>query len=151
MSIRELTNEDAIYIAKHLREVDLRECYCVMEVETPEQIAKDCMGDTNVKLVCCAVDGEPVAMFGINFSGQQSSGWLLATDRWKEVWKECTMAIKRIRDCLEAQTIVVMTAAFHTESHKWLESIGFKRDKVFAGFGKNGEDFFLMRGETKGG
>lgn len=150
MSIRELTSDDALYIARRLREVDSRECYCVMTVETPEQIAIDCMGDTNVKLVCCAADGEPVAMFGINFLGESGAGWLLATDRWNEVWIECTRAIKRIRNKLEAQTIVVMTAAFHVESHKWLELIGFKRDKVFAGFGKNGEDFYLMSGKTRG-
>lgn len=141
---------DALHIANNLREVDLRECYCVMETETPEQIAIDCMGNTNVGLVCFAADGEPVAMFGINFGGGNAFGWLLATDRWHEVWMECTKAIKRIRDKLTAQKISVLTAAFHTESHKWLELIGFKLDIVFPRHGKNGEDFYLMSGNTKG-
>lgn len=145
MSCRILTYADALHIAQHLREIDARECAEQSNETRPEYIADRCMNEINAKWVLCAPDGEPVAMFGVTHLHQGlGEAWLLATDRWGEVWRSATKFAIFLRRNLKLRRIQVHTAAFHTESHAWLALLGFKQEAVLRNYGTTGETFYLM-------
>lgn len=145
MKFRELQHEDALHIANNLRDVDQHECNCQCYDASSEALAERCMNPINAKWVVCSDDGEPVAMLGVSLLHPGvGEAWLLATDRWNEVWRTCTKLAIQIRDGLKLHRIQVHTAAFHTNSHAWLEVLGFQREAILRKYGSGGEDFYLM-------
>ena len=145
MSARLLTYNDALHIAQRLRAIDVRECAEQSYATRPEDIAALCMSEINAKWVICAADGEPVAMFGVSHLHHGlGEAWLLATDRWGEVWQSCTKFAVFLRRNLKLRRIQVHSAAFHRDSHAWLRLLGFEQEAVLRNYGITGEDFYLM-------
>lgn len=130
-------------VCQHIRADDLRE---ISETRwTSEDIAESLWQVPGGKFAVVH-DGIPVALLGVVpvWPGV-GQAWLIGTDeigsRGVEVMKASKRIIKTLLD-LEMHRIHAYSAVFHTQAHRWLEMIGFRRESTLKQYGKTGEDFY---------
>jgi hypothetical protein len=134
------------YITHRLREADRIECFCG-RLNTADALAIDAMAVPGFVDVCWLA-GAPVAAIG----GRQLwpgvwSVWAFGTDDWPRVIH--TLTKHTIRYLVPAMLNLgghraeCATHVDHHEAHAWLEWLGFEREALMRGHGRNGEDFYL--------
>lgn len=134
------------YIAHHLREVDQREVFAGRYTD-PDALAIDALtvpGFTDVVWL----DALPVAAIG---GREQWPGvwnvWCWGTDEFPKV--KLTLTRHILRTLVPAMIAQggwrgqCYSRHDHTESHAWLEWLGFEREAVMRQFGRDGSDFYL--------
>lgn len=92
------------------------------------------------------IDGDPVAAVGVSrLAPWLGSAWAFGTDRTRRIipaltrWGVAEWKHRLIADGF--RRVEVRTIVDHDLSHRWLESLGFVREGLCRGYGRNGEDF----------
>lgn len=150
-----LTGDDALYVARSMRDVDRREISATLWSFTPWDFAVDCTrlpGSAWAALV----DGEPVAIGGIALN-QPGVGqaWMVGTPKLPLAAVTLTRFCKDVTHRMLTEDsginrIQAFSAAFHTEAHDWLNAVGLNAAQPLQKYGKEGEDFILFYGLRKG-
>jgi hypothetical protein len=147
VTIRPATVRDACYAAANMRKADFDEIDAVIRIDHPAQIACILLSASPDMAFVAYLDGNPVAVFGVAYSqgSHLSSGWAYGTPRMIRAVPAMTRymldvmtpeLMKRgVRRC------EVRTAIDHDLSHGWLAGMGYQREGVAIGYGRNGEDF----------
>jgi hypothetical protein len=134
------------YIAHRLREADRVECFAG-RLTTPDALAMDVMAVPGFIDVCW-LSGAPVAAIGARqlWSGVWSV-WAFGTDDWHRVTHTLTKHVIRFLFPavlnLDGHRAECASHVGHHEAHAWLEWLGFEREALMRGHGRNGEDFYL--------
>lgn len=145
----------ALYVAAHMREVDWREVSATRWDDDREAFAMECYRLPGTHFTALNNQGEPVAMGGVALhTPKVGQAWLVGTDQFAsmaiEITRFCRDSTNRLLET-ELNRINAYSAAFHVESHKWLEAAGLqKRETPLRQWGRNGEDFYLFEA-IKGG
>lgn len=128
LTVRRATTEDAVDIAKRLREADLKEIHAVGD-STPEESLLRGLSSPDPCYVAVDSAGIPQVIFGTAPSPDHFAGyvWMMATDEIKENWvqilRETRPWIGRIRGHYR-----LLTNAVHSENAvhiRWLRWAGF--------------------------
>ena len=142
--IEKLHITDALYLAEHMRDIDAREVFATKWHDNREWFARECAA---IGGICYKnADGVPVAMGGFNevWLGM-GAAWMVATP---EIVNHGVGLTKLGKHMMETATqfhrIQALSADFHTVSHEWLLSIGFRRGPTLERYGKGGEDFYTF-------
>lgn len=144
--IAKMELNDALYVCQRMRAADYHEIMANRWEEDYVQVAQDAYNTPGVKYAVLNKQGLPVVIFGVAFVYPRvGSGWLIATDDLPAVRLETTKACKKVVETLlrgDIHRIQADSVETHDWSHEWLETIGFKRESVMPGYGKNGETFY---------
>lgn len=142
------TIDDVLYVARNMREDDMREVVADSRIRTPEAIAAVCMMLPCTVYVAKDRDGTPVAVGGVARNEPLfAQAWLFGT---KHI-SRCKLEIAKLVHSLTADavrdglTVQARSAAFHTQAHKWLRVLGFRQVAVLENYGMSGEDFVVFR------
>ena len=144
MTAEPLTLIDALYLALHMRDIDVQEIFATKHHHDFERFAIECVGYGGG--VYKNKRGVPVAMGGIHevWPGV-GAAWMVATP---EIEKHGVALTKLGKELMETAThlhrIQALSADFHTVSHEWLLSIGFRRGPTLERYGCDGEDFYMF-------
>jgi hypothetical protein len=140
--------EELRYICERMREVDRREIFATRWTDSPVDLACDAARTTGYAWTA-RLDGRPVSFWGGYpvWPGVWSIfAW--GTDDWNRVIVRMTKQIRRVMipGIVRANAVRVSCAshAHHVEAHRWLESLGGRREGEHPNFGKNGERFFTF-------
>jgi RimJ/RimL family protein N-acetyltransferase len=149
--IADLTPDDVRHITHRLRAWDRREVFALMPFEaTPDHVAAVVLAPALVELRRCvrAPDGEPVAMLGLtSFWPGCFQAWLLATDRWREVWRLGVRAARDViaeGDALGMRRAECRSMAGHDDAHALLRWLGFAPEGQHPAMGREGETFITF-------
>ena len=132
-----------ISVCKHIRADDLRE---ISETRWSDDDPAVSLFHAPGGKYAIVHDDVTVALLGVVpvWPGV-GQAWLIGTDgiglRGVEVMKASKRIIKTLLD-LEMHRIHAYSAAFHSQAHRWLELIGFRRESTLKQYGKTGEDFY---------
>lgn len=140
----ELTLNDALYIAFHMRADDKKEILATRKDIFLNEFAYDCMiwGGWCVR----NKSGVPVAMGGVTECWQGvGNAWMVGTDDVPKHGIEITKLTKSVLvNNYHLGRIQAWSAAFHLSSHPWLKSLGFREGARLDQFGKDGEQFIVF-------
>lgn len=145
--IRKLTLDDALFVSRHMREVDRLEVMATRWNDAAEQFAMDvytCGGPayTVTRL------GRPVVVLGCTFTQPGvGTAWMVGTEDMPRVAIEATRFARKALASLLANNvhrIHAFSAGFHVEAHAWLRVLGFEIESRLERWGRNGEDFFMF-------
>lgn len=144
-----LTREGALSVSHGMKANDWEEVRRMMWTEDRTEFARMHFEGTGVKLMMCASDGDPVSIGGFTpFTPGVWFAWMVSTERLPEVGRALSVEMRRrIRTMLklpEVQRIEAHSAVFHTESHEWLELLGFEREYTRRKAGKDGTDYIVF-------
>lgn len=138
-----LNYDDALYLAYHMRDVDVREVFATRNSHFRHEFASDAMRTTGWCLR--NQSGVPVAMMGYYVAwANVATAWMVATDELNSHILELTRFAKPLVHDKRWHRTQAFSADFHTESHRWLEILGFQRGATLRKYGKNGEDFIVF-------
>ena len=138
---------ELIHVCRNLRELSREEMYMTSEIEEPDLLAEQMVGD---RLQWVAYhDGKPAAVIGAR---QAHPGvWNLygfGTDDYEHIMLEVTKHARRVMmpevKATGAHRAQALSPADHVETHKWLRFLGAKEEARLGGFGKNGEDVLVF-------
>lgn len=138
-----LTVQDALYVCYHMRDVDLREVRASSGLWHKMDFAKmfaQCGG-------WCLKDesGTPVIVGGIHeFWHGVGNAWLVGTDDAGKYIIEASRHAKKVLRDPRWRRVQAWSAAFHEESHAWLEMLGFVNAHTLEQYGVGGERFYLF-------
>lgn len=149
MRLTDLSVDAVLHVAENMRQADKDEIYCGRWTDSPYDLATDVVSAGGVSMVAWSGE-DPIAVVGaVPVTPTLWSVLMFATDRLPEIGLPLTRFLKRTM----VQTIFspsvgglraeCRSAVGHTEAHRWLELIGFKREALLRAVGKNGEDFYL--------
>jgi len=158
--IRDLCVRDASYIAANMRAADLAEISCLWKHWDTRALAI-CAVEHSLPGMAWSVwlKGQPVAAYGFSyvspFDPDHWQAWAFGTERLKRAVPAMTRHVNSLRDQIaaECRRLQVLTYKEHDISHRWLESLGAKREGVLRAYGRNGEDFVVyawVRGAERG-
>lgn len=136
------------FVAAHMREADRREIWCQWPDRDAATLAWAMTRSSPAHCWAAFERGSPVAAFGL---AEQHPGlwqaWAFGTDRLRRAVPAITRhgfevirpdLIARSANRVEARSIVG-----HDIAHRWLESLGARRQCLLQRWGRNGEDFVL--------
>jgi hypothetical protein len=134
------------YITHRLREADRVECFAG-RFSHPDQLAMDAISSQGFVDICW-LGGVPVAAIGARQSWPGVwSVWAFGTDDWPRVALTLSKhAVRSLRPAmlkLNGHRAECASHVKHHSAHAWLEWMGFKREALMRGHGRNGEDFYL--------
>lgn len=142
---------EARHIAHRLREWDRREVFALMPWHaTPDHLAETMLAPclAEVRCVVRAVDGEPVAALGVAAYWPGCwQAWLLATDRWGEVWRlgvAAALAVLRDGEDRGMRRAECRSMAGHDDAHRLLRWLGFAAEGEHRAMGRDGETFITF-------
>lgn len=138
---------DVTWIASNMREDDRREIGCMLPEGTAlSHAAVAMLYGSGEHAFVAYLKGEPVAAVGVSrLSPWLGSAWAFGTDRTRRVipaltrWVVTEWKPRMIADGFTR--VEVRTIIDHDLSHRWLESLGFEREGLCRGYGRNSEDF----------
>jgi hypothetical protein len=149
MEVRPLSWDDALYVARHMRDADRRELYALRWDDRPETIAAAVMASPENGWVM-ALDGVPVAVVG-------------ALPMWPGVWSVyffATPDLTKIQFSLTRHVKKVMmpalleAGAHRVECHSlkgrddtqaWLRALGARQQEgELVDYGRNRETFLIF-------
>jgi hypothetical protein len=139
-------HNDALHVAKNMREWDAREIYATMWEDSPEWLVGYCMAHPSHGFVCG--DSEPIAVIGaVPLWPNVFSMYMFATDKFHNISLPLTKWAKRVyfpalKDIGVAR-LQCHTMEGHVEAQKWLEFLGGSRESTHLSYGRNGETFHL--------
>lgn len=150
MLLSDLGAHEARYIVNRLRAGDQEEAYALRAGNSYE-LLKEILEDYGPHKWCASLE-RPIAMGGVTemWPGVWC-GWALATNEFPRIaapltrWvrRKAMPAIKRAG----AHRLEVRSIESHTQSHRWLEILGFEREAVLRGYGRSQENFVVYRWE----
>jgi hypothetical protein len=138
---------DVVYIARHMRRQDREEFAATAGPQTPETIAAYTCAHCTDGFVAL-VEGIPVATFGASVitPGRHIQLFMYATDRWEEVALPASLLIRRhlvrYRDTSYTRAQAV-TLGTYEWAHRWMETLGMRKEAVLHDYGWNRETFFI--------
>ena len=148
--IRQATNSDFAYVARHLRESDLIELRAAGHADPVAIVSAGWMWGGWKRVA--VVSGRPAAVFGVSPSSEADTGlpWMLATDYIRQIPRG---VIIKSRDEVGRmqQKYGMLKNLVHRDnaiSMKWLEWLGFTIDRTPIGPGGR---FFLFHRKRTGG
>lgn len=148
MLVRPINIKDAAFVAENMREWDRREIFAThWRDEGPFGVARDA--------VACGDFGwilgrdKPIATIGAYpMHPHVWSVYMFATDDFRQIRISATKFARRViipalvaADFRRAQCL---SMEGHTDSHRWLEALGAKRESVLREYGRDGEDFVMF-------
>ena len=142
----ELTEADALYIAKNMRASDKAECEATQfHEEGAETLALEHAACVPTAW-CARLDGEPVALVGATPSHPGVwSVFMFATDKFPRVGLQMTkFVIRRMMPSLRAagaHRAHCFSAASHHHAHAWLRLLGATEEATLRRYGRDGSDF----------
>lgn len=145
----------ALYVARNMRENDWQEICATRWDEDPDSFAAECFRLPGTHFAAVDESGEPVAVGGVALhTPGVGQAWLVGTEAFPslaiEVTRFCKASVEKML-ASELHRIHAYSAAFHVESHRWLEAAGLSRHELpLRQWGRNGEDFYLFEA-IKGG
>lgn len=149
MWARPVNIRDAVFVAENMREWDRREIFAThWRGEDAFAVARD--------TVACGSFGwvlgldRPIAVLGAYpMHPHVWSVHMYATDDFRQIGISATRFVRRVMipalvaaDLRRAQCL---SMEGHTDSHRWLEALGAKRESVLREYGRDGEDFVMFR------
>jgi hypothetical protein len=145
VEIRPVNFQDLLYITERLREWDRREIFATLGSEQPIDLVRVTLMGEGMTWIAYK-DSEPVAAFGASAMWPRVwSVWAFGTDRFREVALTLTRFIRRsMIPMLESSGAIraeCRSMDGHTEAHRWLESLGLRREATHPLYGKGGETF----------
>lgn len=136
---------DILEVCLNLREDDFLEVMATRWTNDPYDFAADIARAPGGKFAVIHNE-KPVCILGVATSTPGvGQGWLVGTTEIGLAGVEVAKAAKKIISTLfenDVHRIQAYSASFHTQAHKWLELIGFKKESVMKSFGKDGTDFY---------
>jgi hypothetical protein len=142
-----LTIDAARHIAHNLRPRDREEVLCSL----PDGMSLDdwvdlMMANKDADKWMVLVGGDPVAMCGVTPSALKhlASTWAVGTDRKLEGGAELmktAIEAHRVWSGLGIRRFSCLCLDTPEESSAWLERLGYQREGVLRGFGREGQDF----------
>lgn len=148
VSIQPACLRDATWIAANARHQDRREIECapLPAATMTEAVYGLLCGSDGHAFIAYADADEPVAVIGVvRLSPWYGSAWAFGTAKTRRVipaltrWGVETWKPRLIADGY--RRVEVRTIADHDLSHRWLERLGFVREGVCSGYGRDGQDF----------
>jgi hypothetical protein len=145
--ISHCTHETVLHVARNMRAADKEEIYATRFEENPFLLTHDVMQFRSFSWVLwwnekpCAVGGA-----GELWPGTFTM-FMFATDDFPRIGLMATRFAKRtviptlFRDC-NARRLQAHSHQNHGVAHKWLETLGFQREAVCSGYGRDGADFY---------
>ena len=145
MNIATLNRQDLVIIASHLREWDRREIFATMETDSAETLADMTMQTTALGWVF-GRDRQPIAAAGaFQMWPTVWCGWCFGTDRFASVGLGVTRHIRKVLFPamldIGLRRLECKSMEGHVDAHRWLESLGAKREATHPHFGRDGETF----------
>ena len=144
MRVSELTHNDVLYVAAHMREWDRREIYASRWDDDPVALTESIMLMGAFSWIC-GLD-RPIAAIGAYpiYPGVWSC-WMFATDEIKDIRVSLTRFVKRdmVNALLRAgaHRVECRSMEGHTDAHEWLKIMGVQYEATHPMAGKNGETF----------
>ncbi len=141
-----LTVPLVLAVAERMRPLDRAEVYATRRSEDPGELAEVAAGWSRFGAVAATPAGTPAAAIGaVELWPGVWSVWMFATAEWPAVAIAVTRYARRMlpRQLLEAgaHRAECRSLASHEAAHRWMRSIGARREGELAGYGKDGEDF----------
>lgn len=146
---------DVLYVCHNLREWDRKELFATRFDNDPDRLAMDVMGWGPFWWVAGGeVDGRDraIAVIGATliWPGVWSVG-MFATDDFPRIGLPLTRWVRRrMIPAIVQQGIhrgECRSMEGHEAAHRWLETLGAKREGELKGYGKGGETFFTYTWE----
>lgn len=132
IEVRDASLRDIIYVARHLREADQRECLAATLVK-PKHMLVSTFWHSPICLVGL-VDGEPVCVFGVAtgtlLGDRAGQPWFVATDK---IYQHQRAFLRRNRSMVQSwlemfPRLENYVDARNEKAIQWLEWLGFKLD-----------------------
>ena len=135
-----------LWITHHLREVDKREVFAG-RFSNGDDLAIDVVRVPGFVDVCWLGDKPAAAIGGRELWPGVWSVWAFGTDEWPRVKYTLTRhVVQHLVPAMLRQggrRATCESHASHVEAHRWLEWLGFEREAVLRGHGRDGSDFYL--------
>ncbi len=145
--IEPLTIDQALFVARRMRDVDFAEVMATRWDDDPDRFAIEAFRLPGVAWTAMTAAGEPVAIGGVALhTPGVGTAWLVGTDAFPRMALSVTRHVRQVIDRLlagELNRIHAWSAAFHVEAHRWMERVGMRREATLRALGKDGEDFFM--------
>lgn len=143
------------FVAAHMREADRREIWCQWPDRDAAALAWAMTRSSPDHCWAAFEAGSPVAAFGLT---EQHPGlwqaWAFGTKRLRRAVPAISRhALGVIRPDLIARganRVEARSIAGHDLAHRWLESLGARRQCLLEAYGRNGEDFVLYAWVRRG-
>ncbi len=148
MILRTLDRKALRYIAGKMRKADADEIYNVIDPPEPDYLVDLVMSQSDLAWMGLNDMGMPVVALGATETHRGLFDvWMFATDRLTDISVPFHRAVKRwyipLLFELGARRLQCRSAESHVEAHRWLEALGAKREGELAGYGKNGQTYYL--------
>lgn len=145
--IETLRIDQAIYVARRMRDADFREVMATRWDDDHDRFAIDSFQLPGVAWAATDGEGLPVAIGGVAMhTPGVGTAWLVATDDFPRVALSVTRHVRRVVARLldgHLNRIHAFSAAFHADAHRWMSRIGMRPEATLKAFGKRGEDFVM--------
>ena len=143
MRIVDITIEHALHIVNNMREVDVREICASRRNDDLIEFAHECVALGG--WVALTIDGEPAIMGGFAMVwDDMANAWMVGTDRAGECIITATRFARKAMVLMGFKRYQAFSACFHTQSHEWLEYLGFAKAHTMKYWGRGGADFYLF-------
>ena len=146
MRLSSLKRPAVEHVVANMREWDRREIFATrLDGKEVETLAEDVFHVGPVSWVAYQ-ELEPVAVFGCApcWRGVWNM-WFFATDKFPQIGLGVTkLIVRHIVPMLwdgGAHRLQCNSMEGHVEAHRWLETLGAKREATLRGFGRDGETF----------
>jgi hypothetical protein len=143
---RERARQDAIFVARNMREWDAKEIYATRWDDDPVEVVDLCL-TLAAGFSWVAGKDEPIAVIGAwpRYNGVWSV-YMFGTDRFPEIGLGMTRFVRQamIPALVEAgiHRADCQSIEGHTDAHRWLKKQGLHQEgPLLEGFGRNGENF----------
>lgn len=148
MILHSLDRKAVRYIAGKMRKADADEIYNVIEPPDPDFLVDLVMAQSDQAWMGFTDGGMPVVALGATEAHHGIfEAWMFATDRLPDIALPFHRTVTRwyIPHLFElgARRIQCRSADTHTEAHRWLEALGFKKEGALSRYGKDGQTYYL--------
>lgn len=138
------------HIVENLRPRDREEAAAILWADADTETSVEHIAASSFCVTAHAADGEPVAYAGArpDWPGVWTV-FAMGTPRWPETALELTRYVRRTMiPCLVdlgAHRAQCYSMADYGDAHRWIETLGAKREAVLRRFGRDQQDFVLFR------
>lgn len=143
-----LTYENALDVARNMRDADKREIYATRWTESPEDLASDCLRLPDFAWTFHLGEKPVCAMGAFPSHPGCWSVWMFATNEFRKISIYVTkFALRVMMPALMqagARRAHCLSIEGHHDAHRWLLLLGAKPESRLHEFGRNGEDFHFF-------
>lgn len=147
VNLRPLGGGGLLHVARHMRAADAAEIFALRFDDDRDRVAMEAKAHSRFGALAYA-GAEPVAAIG---AAEVTPGvfemWLFATEAWPRVSRAVARyALASLVPALLAdggRRGQCLSLSTRSDAHRFLGGLGFVREAVLPGRGRNGETFFL--------